>query len=559
MMWGKLLIAQPAGEGMAFRAMSTQERCQYIQAHHCMQMDSTAFVASYEPLLHIAEEMNDSRAAWMLRHARYLQRGPLRLTQEAIITLLSTQQAVAERNGMEVEQVVASHYLAFERYYAKQIPTEALFITLLREFETMETLGFEHFRDYEVAALLYHSGKFLYQLEDEERALACLLKAEEFIEPTAQGIHTCFLIWNHIQTIYQQRKDYPRGIAYAEKILRLARDFPTDDARLRKRCQQWEGLSSIDIAAMLAGQGNFAESETFASQGYEQLTASSGQLTLEDLNAEYDALQVLIATQLELGKRDHAAHLLGRMDQVYALVKEDENNYFNHIAYFECHARYSEITGDAAAALTYFQQARCLRDSLARRNDARRLEQVRLRVETEKYMGELARLESERKLQRWQRNAALATLALVVVIAYAGFQRMRLQRRKKEAELVRAEADLRILTQHFQEKSQLVEHLREEMAQLQATGLRSQYLEELTSSTILTDADWLRFRTLFEKVHPAFIAEQKTLYPGITQAELRYLLLEKLQLSTREMANMLGVADGTVRQTRSRLRKKSSN
>ena len=83
-------------------------------------------------------------------------------------------------------------------------------------------------------------------------------------------------------------------------------------------------------------------------------------------------------------------------------------------------------------------------------------------------------------------------------------------------------------------------------------------MEQLTHSTILTDDDWLRFRSIFEKAHPDFMAAQKLLCPGLTPAELRYLVLEKLQLSTHEMAQMLGVSDNTIRQTRARLRRKTT-
>jgi DNA-binding CsgD family transcriptional regulator len=59
-----------------------------------------------------------------------------------------------------------------------------------------------------------------------------------------------------------------------------------------------------------------------------------------------------------------------------------------------------------------------------------------------------------------------------------------------------------------------------------------------------------------KKVHPGYMQSVKEKYPDLTNAELRLLMLEKLDLSTQEMANMIGVNKNTIHQTRLRLRKK---
>lgn len=114
------------------------------------------------------------------------------------------------------------------------------------------------------------------------------------------------------------------------------------------------------------------------------------------------------------------------------------------------------------------------------------------------------------------------------------------------------------MVNYFQEKTELAKNLRTELQRFSTAGEQSQHLEQLLGSTLFSEGDWLRFRSVFEKVYPEFIAEQKALYPGLTPGELRYLVLEKLQLSTREMARMLGVSDNTVRQKRARLQRKGN-
>lgn len=87
-------------------------------------------------------------------------------------------------------------------------------------------------------------------------------------------------------------------------------------------------------------------------------------------------------------------------------------------------------------------------------------------------------------------------------------------------------------------------------------SLKMQYLSELLHSTILTDADWNRFKRLFEKVHEGFLVRLKDRFPDLTPAETRLLALTRLHLSTKEMADMLGVKPHSIKKTRQRLRKK---
>jgi len=46
-------------------------------------------------------------------------------------------------------------------------------------------------------------------------------------------------------------------------------------------------------------------------------------------------------------------------------------------------------------------------------------------------------------------------------------------------------------------------------------------------------------------------------FPTLTPAEIRVICLSRLSLSTKEMANMLGVSPDTIVKTRYRIRKKA--
>ena len=84
----------------------------------------------------------------------------------------------------------------------------------------------------------------------------------------------------------------------------------------------------------------------------------------------------------------------------------------------------------------------------------------------------------------------------------------------------------------------------------------SEDLKELQKSTILTSEEWEDFKKLFSKVFPVFLEKLKIVNPNLSNAEIRYLCLVKLDLSPLEIASSLGVSPASLRVTWYRIRKK---
>ena len=111
-----------------------------------------------------------------------------------------------------------------------------------------------------------------------------------------------------------------------------------------------------------------------------------------------------------------------------------------------------------------------------------------------------------------------------------------------------------MFTQTLVEKSSLLEQLQEEVREKKLTSSQQDLLLELTNLTILTEDDWNRFRSMFEKVYPGFFMKLKNNSPDITVAEQRMAALTRLSLSTKQMAAMLGISVDAVHKSRQRLR-----
>ncbi len=558
----QITFAQPGWDEQGFQSMSKAERYRFVHDYPFWKIDNgNDLKALVEKMLTAAEEKNDQHTILALKYYTCLFSGNAGFKMPGSKTsaeLFAEMEAEAKKTGFEVEEVVAHHYLVNDLSASQKLPYEQRYVEVQKTFERMEAIGFEKFRDYQVEAILLNLNQFMWELEDFEKAFQYLSVAERFIQPSEEGGYHYTQVLSYLQTYWKQKKDYGKSIEYTRKILLFHQDFQTDDPERQWWSQFWKGFANIEMAALLIEHGKISESEPYADRGYELSKTKNPINPIVPYQAEFDALQVLIPVKLKLGKIDEAAALLEHSLNIKNMLEpQGQLDYFKPLQLYQHFSKYHELRGETAAALRYTRLAQTIEDSLHRKNDAWKLAQIQRRIDAEKYTEKLQLVENEKQLQTLLRNAALVILVLVVLLAYGNYHRLQYKRRQKEAELEAAKNNLEALTHGFREKSEMVENLRLENEKLSNEGMRSEYLEQLTNSTILTEDDWVKFRQVFEKAHPGFIARQKEQFPDLTNAETRLLVLEKLGLGTIEMANMLGVNRNTINQTKLRLRRKT--
>jgi tetratricopeptide (TPR) repeat protein len=68
--------------------------------------------------------------------------------------------------------------------------------------------------------------------------------------------------------------------------------------------------------------------------------------------------------------------------------------------------------------------------------------------------------------------------------------------------------------------------------------------------------NWESFKVHFEKVHPTFFDSVLKIEPNLTPSELRMCAYIKMNLSTKEIANLLNISDRSIQTNRYRLKKK---
>ncbi len=559
------LLAQPppAFDEQDFRSMSNGERYRFIQdlpLHDEAVRDGAASKVLLTRMSEIAREQNDTHSHLAARFRYWKCLGGGGRTYEQLYAGLSDLEKEANDEGYEEIALMAHMNKMYDKFNNGSLPFEQMYVEVQQSFEKMQRMGFGPLLDYQVDRILLYHARFMMELEDFEEAYRILIVAERVIQPDEHNFGHCVLYLNYLQAYWTRKKDPAKAIEYADKIIQLCENLQSHDPEFAWRSRFWRGFSKLSIAKIRNEEGKVEGVEHLADEGYRLTKAEKPDSPFDAWMAEYDALQDYIPIKLKFGRMEETGRLLQRS----ALIKQQYENHigfyvFKHIKFYKNYARYHELRGNATEALRYTQLAQVLQDSQDLQNDARKFENLRHRLAAKKYADQLQLLESEKQFQKRLRNAAFIIIALLLATAYAWSRRNKHLRHQEQAELETANNALDALTQGFQEKSDVADKLRSEMDGLAARGERSQHLEQLTHSVLLTEAHWTQFRALFEQVHPGFLEAQMTATPKLTPAELRFLALEKLGLGYQEMADMLGVSLQTVYKTGQRMRKKSQS
>ena len=116
-------------------------------------------------------------------------------------------------------------------------------------------------------------------------------------------------------------------------------------------------------------------------------------------------------------------------------------------------------------------------------------------------------------------------------------------------------------TIYIAQKNQLLAGLKsqiKEMGTFHLAGKQEniQTIKSILQSNLHLDADWEKFRIHFEQVHPKFFENLRKKHPSLTKNEIRLYSYFHINMSTKEIANLLNIDPASVRRAKTRLFKK---
>lgn len=248
---------------------------------------------------------------------------------------------------------------------------------------------------------------------------------------------------------------------------------------------------------------------------------------------------------------------------------------------------------DPAMALKYFRWQVALSDSIKGLESSMKFVRLQAIYENEKKEKELDLLKAEQRLSEsrnrliYTASGAVFIIAVIIIIALRNRIRREKEMARKNEELHHAQQslieaelankqlaekqlqqdlefrhkELLTYTLNLVQKNNLMENLREGIQELLATTDKDSKIQltkliKVIDYSLESEKDWDEFRMYFEKVNSSFFQRLKNQFPDLTQSDLKLCALISLNLSMKEMAELMGISPESVKMARHRLRKK---
>lgn len=141
-------------------------------------------------------------------------------------------------------------------------------------------------------------------------------------------------------------------------------------------------------------------------------------------------------------------------------------------------------------------------------------------------------------------------------------QIMQIQNEKLQTEIQSKSQQLSNVAINVVRKNEILEEIRDELKQVKAEmgqqlpNIHYQKLLNSIERNVAGKDDWVLFEQNFDEVHEHFFKRLRQIYPTISPSELRLAACLRMNLSTKEMAPVLGISVRGVEIKRYRLRKK---
>jgi len=139
---------------------------------------------------------------------------------------------------------------------------------------------------------------------------------------------------------------------------------------------------------------------------------------------------------------------------------------------------------------------------------------------------------------------------------------VKLRNEKLEAELAHKNTELASSAMHLVQKGELLSKIKEELVKLNKDTQNEKSPEEVKKIIKILgteekmDEDWEVFAQHFDKVHSDFLRTLKKQYPSLTPNDSKLCAYLRMNLSTKEIAQLMNISVRGVEISRYRLRKK---
>ncbi|MFT0714536.1 tetratricopeptide repeat protein [Flagellimonas lutimaris] len=379
---------------------------------------------------------------------------------------------------------------------------------------------------------------------NDEAALEPLMKGLGIFEDQENHLWEC-ITHTEIGYAYLGLDSIDKGIEHFKKSLEIS---------ISSGRKGFEAICYHNLGLANRKKGNLDLAEQFLKKSID-LGKTTANNSVSSLN-ELGSLSLEKNEPLESIKNHTEAIQLA--DSIKSLVELKDGYKGRSLAY--------EFDGQYQKALEDKKQFIILNDSIFNSTKSQQIEELRTIYETEKKEQQIALLEQEAKVSKLQKYLLGGGLGLSILVFGFGFYGIRQKLKRNKAEKAKVDAELAFKKKeltthalHLAKKNEVLESLKQKAETLKKEESSKNGYQQLISTInfdLQDDNNWENFSRYFEEVHKDFNSNVKTKYPQVTPNELRLLALLKMNLSSKEIANILNISQEGIKKARYRLRKK---
>lgn len=439
---------------------------------------------------------------------------------------------------------LGSHHDALSIRYAEKGNYK---IALTEAFKALEY--FETAKDSRRAGALEQIGIIQSTQKNYETAIKYFKQAVEIYEQEHQEWSLTY-VNTSLGSSYKKLDDYPNAKKHYELAIKYAEEFEDKFAL----SDAITGIAELEMENenYAKAKTHFLEVKTIAEEENYKLNLANALHGLSKIAYENKAYETALEYNdeaIKLAKPNDALAYLKRFYPYRATILQAQNNYKEAIVYLSA----SQEVNDSLYSIAKTQQ----------------IEELKTIYETEKKEQQIALQETEIDLLEKQGEVSTLYITLLgfgLLLALIGFYalRQKLKRSKTEREKLNLELDFKkkeLTTHalHLAKKNEVLENLKQQAKTFKASENSQKGYNQLIRTInfdLKDDNNWENFSHYFEQVHTGFNNTVKQKFPEVTSNELRLMALLKMNLSSKEIANILNISPEGIKKARYRLRKK---
>jgi len=403
----------------------------------------------------------------------------------------------------------------------------------------------------ELARILNLLGLIQWRMENSKDAMLAYQEAAEIAERIGMR-HLLGLTHTNRGLIYKKEQNYEQALFHNNKAIRIFKELDLHRnlaIALNNQGQIFKNQEINDSAKYYYQKAlenyhkvNYSDGTSATYYNLSEIFMREGQKEAS-LEAAYKSLT--LGLEIESKVRISEAYL--RLSETY--------EYFNELD----------------SALKYYKLHHNLTRDLLVSNQSNTLAMYQAKMGAEVKSLRIQNLEKEKELEAnkfWFVIISICIFLFVVAFfLYRYFTKIKFKKRKLELDLLNSkkvldvkEQELKTYILNLTEKNIQINKLKEELLQgVKEKQINEDQVAQLLEQKILTEEDWENFKSKFNSIYPWFFSHMRKIKAPLTEAEVRFMVLSRLNLSGKEMAKILGISPQSVRVCKMRLKKKLRN